>query len=130
MRRRKLTFLQTWVAYQQSLYIYIYIEWMNELEPQWEFCCEATRETVNDRPCNVKNINNQNKKRKKYLLQLYSCVHTASQNVQLLLTSYMDHKYAQVNHLDHAKPFFAECNFRKTIPHIFGNDAENPITHQ
>ncbi len=67
-----------------------------------------------------------NTKSEIYLSRLYSCAHAASQNVRLLQASYKAHICAQVNHLDHVKQSFAEYNCRKTSPHTFGSDAENP----
>lgn len=64
-----------------------------------------------------------------YLSQLYSYAHVASQNEQPLQASYKARICAQVNHLVHAKPSFAEYNCCKTSPHTFGSDAENPEAH-
>ena len=69
--------------------------------------------------------NNQDKK-KWYLSQFYFCTHGAAQIVRPLPDFYKVHKYAQVNHPVHAKPFFAVYKYCKTGPHTFGSDADNP----
>lgn len=73
-----------------------------------------------------KNQCSENSTSKIYLSQLYSYVHIAFQNVQPLLASYKVHRYVQVNHLVHVKPFFLVYSHCRTNPHTFGNDAEIP----